>query len=319
MRRRFGICLAAAIIGAGASAAVAQTYPSRPIVLTIGVAPGGVADVIARGFADDVAKDLRQPVTVENRASFSGAEAAEIVQVPPPDGYRLLIFSGAQHLGLPALRKTEYDPINGFAPVTTLFTLVNFLAVPAKSPANTVPELIEQGRAKALRFGSSGVGSTSHLTAMSLAATSKISIAPTHYPGARPMLNDLLAGRLDFTLVSYTLLKGAIAAQRLKLLAVDAPERWPDLPNMPTLKEAGIDQPRVASWFALAAPARTPAPIIRRLHDAFAKAASRPAMQTALRENGVVITASTPEELQAMMTRERETMAALVQQLHLKE
>ena len=323
MSRRLTIVwmAAACLISAAVTGAAAQGYPSRPVILTVGAAPGGVADVVAKGFAQALTRELGQPVTVENRSSFSGSEAAEMVQAARPDGYRLLIFSGAQHVALPVIRQVAYDPLQGFAPVTNLFTLVNFLAVSTKSPATTVAQLVELGKSKpqGLTFASSGLGSTSHLTAMNIGIASNIRILPTHFAGARPMLNDVIVNRLDFTLVSYAVAKRSIDAGQLKLLAVDSPERWPDRPEVPTLKEAGIDQDKVASWFGVAAPTGTPAPIVRRLHDAFAKAAAVPALITLLRENGVVVSTSTPEELQAMMTRESQVASELIKKLNIKQ
>jgi tripartite-type tricarboxylate transporter receptor subunit TctC len=305
---------------ASATATAAEFFPSHVVTLVAGTSRGGITDVITRAYAEAVSKDLKQPVVVDNKPSESGGQAATYVQAAAPDGYTLLVFSGAQHAALPAIRAVGYEPVKGFAPVTTLFTLVNFLAVPRNSPANTVDQLIALGWSKpgGLVFGSSGLGSTSHLTAARLAQSTNTQVKPVHYAGAAPMIADLVSGKLDFTFVSYTVAKPYARDGRLKLLAVDGLERWPDLPDLPTLKQAGLNQEKVASWFALAAPAHTPVPIIARLHDAFVRASSDPTLMRIARDNGALITTASPQELQTNVARETETASALVNALHIR-
>src|SRR5215471_3563837 len=300
-------------------AIAADTFPARQITLVAGTSRGGITDVITRVYAQAVAKDLKQPVVVDNRPSESGGQAATFVQHAAPDGYTLLVFSGAQHASLPAIRNPGYDPVKSFTPVTTLFTLVNFLAVPRASPANSVDQLLVLGWGKpgGLVFGSSGLGSTSHLTAARLAQATNTTVKSIHYAGAAPMIADLLSGKLDFTFVSYTVAKPYALDGRLKLIAVDAVDPWPDLPQLPTLKQAGLNQEKVASWFALAAPANTPAAVVTRVHDAFVKASRDPLVVQAARSNGALITTTTPQQLETMIARETASSAALVKSLNL--
>ncbi len=302
-------------------AAAAQTYPARSITLVAGTSRGGITDVITRIYADVVSRELGQPVVVDNRPSESGGQAAAYVQAAPPDGYTLLVFSGAQQTYLPAIRKVDYEPVSGFEPVTALFTLVNFLAVPQNSPATSVDQLLALGSRKpgGLVFGSSGLGSTSHLTAARLAQSTKTQIQSVHYAGAAPMIADVLSGKLDFTFVSYTVARPYVLDGRLKLLAVDALERWPDLPNLPTLRQAGINQEKAPSWFALAAPAGTPPSIIARLHEAFIKASRDPAVVKAARENGALATTTSPQELKSMISREAGSASRLIKSLNLTQ
>ncbi len=318
MWKRLSLLVVTAYLAA-VPAIAADTFPTHAITLVAGTSRGGITDVITRVYAQAVAKDLQQPVVVDNRPSESGGQAALFVQRAAPDGYTLLVFSGAQHASLPAIRNPGYDPVKGFAPVTTLFTLVNFLAVPRASPANSVDQLLVLGWGKpgGLVFGSSGLGSTSHLTAARLAQSTNTTVKSVHYAGAAPMIADLISGKLDFTFVSYTVAKPYALDGRLKLLAVDAVDPWPDLPQLPTLKQAGLNQEKVASWFALAAPANTPAAIVTRLHDAFVKASREPLVVQAARSNGALITTTTPQQLATMISRETTSAAALVKSLNL--
>jgi tripartite-type tricarboxylate transporter receptor subunit TctC len=302
------------------SGLAAEIYPSRPITIVLGTTRGGISDVTTRLYADAASKELGQTIAIENRPTDAGFTANATVQGAWPDGYTLFVFSGAQNAALSAIQHVPYDATKLFAPVTPLFTMVNFLAVRSDSPAHSVSELLDWGRTKpgGLVFGSSGLGSTSHLTAERLRLSSKTPIKPVHYAGAAPMIGDLLSGKLDFTFVSATVAKPYVTQGKLRLIAVDADERWPDFPDLPTLRQAGVNQPKVASWFALAAPAGTPAPVINRLHDAFAKAARDPAVVKGLRDNGAILTLRSPAETQAMLAEEVRNTTTLVQTLNLR-
>ena len=168
-----------------------------------------------------------------------------------------------------------------------------------------------------LLFGSSGLGTTSHLTAARMALSTHTPIEPKHYAGAVPMIADLVAGKLDFALVSLAAAKPYLENGKLRLLAADADARWPDFPALPTLREAGVSQEKVASWFALAAPKGTPEPLVNRLQNLFAKASRDPAVIKGLRDNGALAGGATPEETRALMQHETAAAAELVRTLNL--
>src|SRR5450759_4722097 len=298
----------------------AEDYPNRPVTLIVSFAPGGITDVLARVYADIVYRNVGQRMVVENRATGAGVVAATSVQQAAPDGYTLLVFAGAQNAVLPAMQSVTYDPINGFAPVTVLFNLVNFLVVPHDSPANTLGALLALGRSKpgGLSAGTAGVGTTGHLTAARIGLSTNTPIQAVQYRGGAPMLADLMAGRLDFALLAYNVVKGQVAAGKLRLLAVDADQRWPDTPDVPTLSEAGVHQPKVASWFALAAPGGTPAPLVQRIHDEFMKASQDAELTRRARENGALIVTTTPAQLRELMVLEAADTGGLVRQLGLR-
>ena len=246
--------------------------------------------------------------------------AALAVQNAPPDGYTLLVFAGAQHAALPAMQPVAYQPVAGFQPVTILFNLVNFLAVPKDNPANSAAELIELGRKKpgGLSFGSAGVGSPAHLNAVRMARATKTPIEYVQYRGSAPMMADLVSGRLDFSLVSYTGAGPFVAEGKLRILAVDWKTRWPDLPDVPTLEEAGIRHEKVGSWFALAAPAGTPTGVVEKLNAEFVKASRDPELIKRLTANGAAVTTSTPKEMSALLADEVEKTGELVRSLGLR-
>jgi tripartite-type tricarboxylate transporter receptor subunit TctC len=303
------------------SAAPAQDFPARPITIMVGLAPGGITDVTARFYADAVSPSLGQRVIVENRQGAGGAVAAAAVQNAAPDGYTLLVFSGSQHAAVPAVQSAPYDPIKGFQPITLLFDLAALLAVPATSPANTVAELLAYGKKKSggLLFGSPGVGTPSHLLAAKISAATGTPMQYVHYRGGAPMMADLVTERVDFALASYTVGKGFFVEKKLKALAVDADARLAVMPEVPTLTETGLGQAKVASWFALAAPAGTPAAIVTRLRNAFVAASRDSELRRRLSENGTLVHTSTADEMAKLLAEEVESTNLLVKTLGLRQ
>ena len=313
--------LAAALALPGLAAARAQDFPSRPITIMVGLAPGGITDVTARLYAEAVSGSIGQRIIIENRQGAGGAVAAAAVQNATPDGYTLLVFSGSQHAAVPAVQSAPYDPVKGFQSITLLFDLAALLAVPATSPANTVAELLDYGKKKlgGLLFGSPGVGTPSHLLAAKIGDATKTPMQYVHYRGGAPMMADLVTERVDFALASYTVGKGFFIEKKLKALAVDAAARLSVMPDVPTLTEAGLGQAKVASWFALAAPAGTPAPIVQKLRDEFIKASRDPELKRRLTENGTLIHTSTSDEMAKLLADEVESTNQLVKSLGLRQ
>src|SRR5215510_9855107 len=300
--------------------AAAQDYPQRSITIVVGLAPGGITDVTARLYAEAVSASIGQRIIVENRQGAGGAVAAAAVQNATPDGYTLLVFSGSQHAAVPAVQSAPYEPVNGFQPVTLLFNLAAFLTVPADSPANTVKELLALGKSKpgGLLFGSPGVGTPSHLLAAKISSVTGTPMQYVHYRGGAPMMADLVTGRVDFALASYTVAKGFLVEKKMKALAVDADARLSVMPDVPTLTQAGLGDVKVASWFALAAPAGTPAAVVQKLHDEVIKAAQDPELQRRLADNGTPIHTTSPDEMGKLLAEEVASTRQLVDTLGLR-
>lgn len=300
----------------------AQSFPTRPITLLVGLAPGGVSDVMARVYADAVAKILGQAIVVENRPAASGAVAAAALQHAAPDGYTLLVFSGSQNAAIPAIEPSAaYDPVEGAQPITLLFNLATVLAVPADSPVKTFTGLIALGKSKAggLTFGSPGLGTPSHLMSAKLMALTETPVQFIHYRGGAPMLTDLLADRLDVAAISTPLAKASLLDRKLRAVAIDAPGRWPLIAEVPTLQELGDGEASVAGWFGVAAAPDTPPSIVNKLHDAFVAAAHDPVVLQRIDENGLTVVTSTPEEMGRLMTTEAAEIANLVRKLGLNK
>jgi len=314
----FRLLLTVAAFALGATGAPAQDFPSKPITMMVGLAPGGITDVTARLYAEAASRVTGQRITVENRTGAGGGVAAAAVQNAPPDGYTVLVFSGSQHATVPAVSNVNYDPVKGIAAVTYLFNSVVVLTVPYDSPAKTLAELHDWGRKKpgGLTFGTPGLGSPSHLLGAKILLAAKVPFETTHYRGGAPMMADLVTGRVDF---SWPTSRTFIAEKKLRALALDADTRWPPMPDVPTLDELGFGKEKVASWFALGAPGGTPPAIIDKLHDIFVKASQDPDLKRRLAENGTPIVTSTPQQMARAMEQEWETMKVLATTLNIRQ
>lgn len=320
--KRVSVLAAALLFVSSLAPARAQDFPSRPITILVGLAAGGITDVMARLYAQNVGQILKQNVIVENRPAASGAVAAAGLQKAAPDGYTLLVFSGAQHATIPALSDTAiYDPVAGAQPVAVIFNFTGLIAVPADSPANSIADLVAlaKSKPKGLNFGSPGAGTPSHLASAKLLAATGMKAEFIHYKGGSPMMADLLGGQLDVAWPSAPSAKTFLESKKIKALAIDGAQRWSLVPEVPTLAEAGHGSVSVANWFAVAASPGTPPAIIAKLNAAFAEAGRDPVLKQRIEELGLSVATSTPEELGRLMAKEATDIRALVTTLGLRQ
>jgi tripartite-type tricarboxylate transporter receptor subunit TctC len=309
------------VVSIGASNSTrAQDYPSRPITMVMGIAPGGIMDTAGRLYAQLVSQSLGQNVLVENRPGAAAAIAASYVQNATPDGYTIILLAGAQHATVPQLQTVSYDPIKGLAPISVLFNSAALLTIPVSNPATSISGLVEYARTKpgGILFGTPGVASPGHLLAARIAGVAKMPAQFVHYRGAGPMMSDLVTGRIEAGTPSYPAAVGFFTEKKLRALAVDSSSRLRVLPDVPTLNEVGLGEAKIANWFGIAAPAATPLPIINKLRAEFTKAAQDPELIRKLEELGIIPRTTTSEEMQRLMTEESETMSRLIPDLNIK-
>jgi tripartite-type tricarboxylate transporter receptor subunit TctC len=311
----------AALACPGIASAQVDDFPSKPITIMVGLAPGGITDVTARLYAEVVSRSVGQRITIENRPAAAGALAAAAVQNAPPDGYMLLVFSGSQHATVAAMGSAPYEPVKGFSFVTLLFNSVVAFVVPPDSPAKTLDELFDLGRKRSggLSMGTPGLGSPSHLLGARVALAAKAPLQSIHYRGGAPMMADVLTGRVDFAVVTLSTSRAFLADKKLRALALDADARWSGLPEVPVLAELGYGNEKVANWFGVAAPAATPPAVIEKLREQFVRASRDPELQRRLAENGTLIATSTSDEMRSLMVDEVAAMDALVKTLGLRQ
>lgn len=297
------------------STALSQTYPVKPVRLLFGYTAGGAGDVSARMLAQKLSELLGQQVVVENRPGAGGAIADEAVARAPADGYTLLYAAGSTAI-LPSLRsKLPYDVARDFAPVSLVVITAFALSVHPSVPVQDVKGLIALARAQPgkLTFSSPGIGSSAHFAAEMFKMMADVRMLHVPFKGPPEATTAVVSGELDVGFPSVTGALPFIATHRLKALAVSSARRASQMPNVPTLGEAGLAGYERAGWNGVLAPAATPKDIVARLHASIVKAVSAPDMKDAFFKQGLDIQTNTPEQFAAFMRRELAQNAKVVQ------
>jgi tripartite-type tricarboxylate transporter receptor subunit TctC len=305
---RSSVCQLAVLVAVLAPAAAhAQTYPARPIRVIVPFTPGGSTDIYARTLSPKLAEALGQQVVVDNRSGAGGALGAELAAKAPPDGYTLWIGQTANLAIGPALRKkSAYDPVRDFAPITLVQKASSVLVVSASSPLRSMKDIIEASRKTAggVTYGSAGVGTAGHINGFLVAKAAGIEMLHVPYKGASPAMLDLQAGRITLMATSIGSSAGLIKQGKIRAIATTGAKRARALPDVPTAGEQGLAGYDVTTWHAMLAPAKTPAPVIARLNKAFVAILNMPDTQEKLSSEGGDVTPTTPEEAAAFIRSE---------------
>ncbi|HUQ24096.1 MAG TPA: tripartite tricarboxylate transporter substrate binding protein [Burkholderiales bacterium] len=279
--------------------AQAQSFPARPITLVVPFPPGGVTDPVARLIGTKISESTGQAFIVDNKPGGAGIIGAEAVKRAPADGYTLFFgHFGTHTVNQHIYAKLPYDPIKDFVAITPLISTHSILVVPVSSPAKTVKELVDLARARpgGLNYASQGVASGGHLLAEMFRARTAIPLNHVPYKGSAPAVQDILAGRVDLFFDALITSGPHVKDGKLRALAVASPQRVPLFPDVPTMAEAGFPNVELIVWFGLFAPAGTPQPVVRRLHEEFVKAMRNPDVSERLTGQGLdVFTLPTSE------------------------
>ncbi len=293
--RRHFVRTACALGSAIALPALAQSparYPTRPITLVVPFPPGGAVDNAGRAIAERLGKVLGQTVVVDNKGGAGGAIGSTFVARAAPDGYVLVVTSQTTHVVNPAVSANlPYDAVNDFAPITLIERLANVVLVSPSLPVKNFAEFVKYAKANPgkLNYASSGNGSVAHLSMELLKAKLGLFITHIPYRGAGAALNDLLSGQVQLTWNNLTSNLTMIQNGKLRALAVASPMRAPQLPDVPTFDELKLPELNITSWTGLAAPAKTPEPIIAQLYDAMRTVLNAPETQETWRKRGAMI------------------------------
>ena len=304
-----------------AATAMAQQYPSKPIVLVVPFAPGGTSELISRLVAQKLTERLGQQVVVENRPGAAGNIAMEQVARAAPDGHTLILG----HIGTLAVNpamfpKLPYDAIKDFAPVSLIAAVPNIVTVNPAVPAKTLKEFLDLARAKpgSINYGSAGNGSAGHLAMEYLKRIAKTDMVHVPYKGTGPMLTDLLAGQTQATFTGSSPLIPHIKSGKLRALAVGSAVRIPSLPEVPTVAESGFAGFETAQWYGIIAPAKTPPAIIQKLSVEIAQVMKQPDVIARLSGDGTVMIGSTPNEFAAYISKEMKRWGEVVHDANIK-
>lgn len=295
LRRR---ACALSLLLALAPQAWAQAFPTKPIRLVLPFAPGGSTDVIARPLADSLARELGQPVIVDNRPGAGSVIGNDAVAKSPPDGHTLLLTTSSFAI-VPALQpKLPYAGVSAFAPVVLLGRAPNVAIVRAGSPLKSAADMLAQARAHPgkLSYGSSGNGTSTHLAAELLKSTAKVFVTHIPYRGAGPVVTDVLGGQVDVGFATLPSIAPLLANGKLRALGVTSGTRSPLLPDVPTFAESGAPGSQSDNWYGVFAPAGTPAAVVAQLHGAFKRASQTAEFRQRAQNEGLVLSLDSPEE-----------------------
>ena len=316
------VALAAALALATPLGALhAQPYPHKPVRLIIPSPPGGGTDILGRVLREGLADTLRQPIVVDNRGGASGRIAAAATAKATPDGHTLLFtYGGVLTTGLPLFGKLPYHPIADFAPVAMMAHVPGVLVAHPSFPARSVADLVKLARSKpgALTHGTSSIGSSSHLNMELFKQMAGLDMLQVSYPGDGPALTALLGGHVLFAFNNVVAAQPHLQSGRLRPIAVATSERVPQLPDVPTVAESGLPGYEGLLFYALVAPARTPAAIVERLNSDVRKIKQTPEVRAQLERLGAIPIDMQPGELAAFLQRELDKWTQVIRKANIK-
>jgi tripartite-type tricarboxylate transporter receptor subunit TctC len=293
----------------------AQAYPTKPVRIVLPFGPGGVADITTRTIAPKLSEGLGQQVVVENMPGAGGIRAAETVAKAEPDGHTLLLLTNGNAVSQALFKSLPYDPLNDFAMISTVgfFSLV--IVTRPESPAKTLQEAIAMAKAKpgTMNIGTITPGGTQHLAGELFRSSAGIDALVIPHKTTGEVIVAARNGNVDLAVDFIAPLLSSIKSGALRPLAVTAGKRFPGLPDVPTAIEAGVAGYDVASWNAMAAPAKTPRAVIERVHQELAKALAASEVQTRFGELGVEPRTSSPEALREFFVRESQRWSRVVE------
>jgi tripartite-type tricarboxylate transporter receptor subunit TctC len=298
--------LALPLLGLGAAARAQGTWPTRPVRFVVSFTPGGTTDIIARLIGATLTETWGQSVVIENRPGAGGNIGSEHVARSAPDGYTLLVGSvGPLAVNQSLVKNMPYDTLRDFAPITLLAGVPNILVVPAASPIRDVPGLVAAAKARPgqLSYGSTGVGTSAHLSGVMLDHMAGTQTLHVPYRGA-VALNDLMAGRVDFMFATIPSVIGHIRDGRLRPLAVSSTTRSRSNPDVPTMVELGYPEFSASSWFGMVAPAGTPPAILEKITADVHAALALPRNAQSMIDQGADPVGNGPEAFRAFMADE---------------
>ena len=311
-RSAFVLLLAALTIAP--NAALAQSYPTKPIRILVPLVPGGLTDIVTRVIGQKLAETLAQPVVVDNRPGASGMIASDIVAKSAADGHTLITVSLAHAVNASIYPKLPYDTLRDFTPVIYLADVPQLLLVHSQVKASSVRELIALAKAKPgeMNYSSGGVGGSSHMGMELFRVTSGIQIQHIPYKGGFQALLELVAGRVELTFGQWQSSSRYIKAGQIRALGVSSPKRIAVAPDIPTIAESGFPGYESRSWYGMLAPAKLPRPVLGKLHGEIAKIIASADFGAKFATEGIVIGDMSAEQFSEFIRQEVKRYAAVV-------
>jgi tripartite-type tricarboxylate transporter receptor subunit TctC len=303
-----------------AASAQGESYPSKPIRIVVPLTAGGPTDILARIVAEPLGKRLHQSVVVDNKPGAGGNIGADAVAKSAPDGYTLFLgTSGPLSINQSLYGNLSFDPSKDFTPIIALASAPFVVAVNPKLPAKTLPELIAYAKQNPGKLNAGSVtGAAAHLATELFKSEARIEMAHIPYKGAAPATNDLIAGQLDVSFASTPGVLPQIRAGKLRALAVTSAARLPQLPEVPTVAEAGLKGYEASVWYGLVAPAKTPKAIIERLNRELTAILNDPQIREQMTRGDFTPTGSTPEQFGRFIEAEAAKWGGIVKSRNIR-
>jgi tripartite-type tricarboxylate transporter receptor subunit TctC len=317
VRLAFVVFLLLPVLSAGMALA---GYPDRIIRIVVPFAPGGGTDVVARTLAQEMTKDLGASIIIENRPGAGTIIGTQTVATSEPDGYTLLMGTFANAVNPSLNAKLPYDANKDFAPVALIARSFNIVVVNPNSPIKTVADLIAAAKAEPdkLSYGTYGTGTSAHLAGELFKHMAKVNLTAVPYKGAAPAITDLIGGQIQMMFTTVASAASLVEAGQLRAIAVTSAERSPAFPQLPTVSEAGVPGYAAEAWYGLYAPAKTPLDIIDRLNKSAAKAVQSEAFKKLGVNEGLIMVARPPEELDRYFCSEEARWRKVIQDAGIK-
>ena len=296
--------------------AQAQTYPVKPIRIIVPFAPGGGADIIARILAQKMTDSWGQQVVVDNRAGASGNIGNELVAKAAPDGYTLLMASSALAINPSVYKSVPYDAVRDFAPITRPALLPNILVVHPSLPVKTVKDLVVLAKSKPgqISYASAGAGTGTHLAGEMFKIMAGVDMVHVPYKGGGAVISDLLGGQVALTFATLPSVMPYVKAGRLRAVAMTTTQRWPGLPEVPTIAESGLPGFEISTWIGLLAPAGTPKDVVGNLHGEMVRILKLPDVRERFESLGMEPVGDTPDQFAQYIRSELAKYAKVVKQ-----
>jgi tripartite-type tricarboxylate transporter receptor subunit TctC len=316
-RHAFQTGLLAAALGVALPSVqtMAGSYPDRSVHLVVPFPPGGPADIVARTLGDALSVSFGQPVVVINKSGASGTVGAAFVAKSDPDGYTLLMGTSNELTMSPGLyNQLPYDPARDFEPITTVILFPNVLVVNKDLPIRTAQDLVALTRSNPgkISYGTSGTGSTNHLTAELYRASTKVAVNYVPYRGGAPAMADLMGGQIQAMFATMPSCSSLIKDGLIRALMVTDTKRWVAIPDVPSAKEAGLPDVHVISFNGVLAPAGTSRAIVQKLHDEIVEVMNRPAVKALMSEQAGEVSTSSPEEFAQILKADFEMWLSVI-------
>jgi tripartite-type tricarboxylate transporter receptor subunit TctC len=304
-----------------AGAASAQDFPTRVIKMVVPYPAGGPTDAIARIVAEDMGRTLGQNVIVENVAGASGAVGTRQVAKAEPDGYTIVFGNNQTHgNNMFLLTSPGYDAIKDFAPLAGIGAFEHVFVVPKESPAKSIPDLVAIAKKDPgkLNYGSTGVGSGSHLATELFMVRTGIKMTHVPFRGAAPLVQEIMAGRIDVSNSTLPSVLGQVQSGDIRAIGIASPQRTPSLPDVPTLREQGITGADAESWAAFFAPAATPKPVLDKLSGTILAGLKKPEVKDRIAKLGFTLNLRDSEAFRPYLAQEIQTWADIIKTAGIK-